>query len=848
MKNLILLFVAYLVMQVPTLAQRNISWQSQDPVFFKAISHDPNFKSFPEKSFYKQKTDWQYIIDSTWGPGLSTAHKLQVFDSFWNKIDQNWGGFPNLVINWDSLKNYYRPIVEAGVSRGRFAGILSRMTTALNEWHAGAMDGGIDSTLGLYPNSIWYDNNYPNHPFFHYRAGVPVININATYFRTPFGAGLTVLPDSSIMVYNVLNNHPLNLQPGDIILGYNDIPWKQLLNELFEAELPILSSDLCGNWLSSSNAASYHTAMMSAGMNWGLFDTIDVVKYPTNEIVHYPTSLLSTINQPYLIATEQLPVNGVPFPDLNAKKFVSWGVVEGTNIGYIYIWDWWGVPQGQTQILFGQAVDELMHINNVTGLILDFRTNPGGYPEYANEGFKHLFNVDPTSNYSQAIRVPGNDHFLFTITDPYPTEFFTPTTEIFDHPIAVLTGPRCGSSGDYNAFRLRFHPMTRFFGKETSGAYTAGFEISYYSDSYYWWRVDDGTVYSNYNNEGYMIHKTFPVDEEVWLTRDGVANSQDDVVNRALDWINNTVYPHDIISDKTYYTPDIDSVHISTIIENPNSHQLSTRGYIHNLDNVMIDSVVMTKQVLKADGEIWTGNMSTPSFEGFFKVSVTAFDETASTSFTLPNATRFTTTGPVVLDSISCTKGLLDFYYAKPFVRNEGNTFTITNAAIKLLSNDPWIGSIGPGQINLPNIPPGGAAGTASRFTVTFIDSLFPGYFNFKVVVMSNGWTYWTDSMQVIVTGVEEEELQPLSYQLEQNYPNPFNPATTIKYSIPTYSKVLIKVFDILGNEIKTLVNKEKPAGTYEVNWNAANLPSGVYFYQLKAGKYLKTMKMILLK
>jgi hypothetical protein len=88
----------------------------------------------------------------------------------------------------------------------------------------------------------------------------------------------------------------------------------------------------------------------------------------------------------------------------------------------------------------------------------------------------------------------------------------------------------------------------------------------------------------------------------------------------------------------------------------------------------------------------------------------------------------------------------------------------------------------------------------------------------------------------------------PTEFLLSQNYPNPFNPSTTIKYSVPKASQVVIKVFDILGNEIETLINEEKPAGTYEVSWYAANLPSGVYFYRLQAGSFVETKKMLLLK
>jgi len=100
-----------------------------------------------------------------------------------------------------------------------------------------------------------------------------------------------------------------------------------------------------------------------------------------------------------------------------------------------------------------------------------------------------------------------------------------------------------------------------------------------------------------------------------------------------------------------------------------------------------------------------------------------------------------------------------------------------------------------------------------------------------------------------IIVGVEDEiNYTPTLYELIQNYPNPFNPSTKIKYSVPQSSNVELKVFDILGNEIETLVNEEKPVGTYEVIWYAANLPSGVYFYQLRASEYIQTRKMILLK
>jgi hypothetical protein len=88
----------------------------------------------------------------------------------------------------------------------------------------------------------------------------------------------------------------------------------------------------------------------------------------------------------------------------------------------------------------------------------------------------------------------------------------------------------------------------------------------------------------------------------------------------------------------------------------------------------------------------------------------------------------------------------------------------------------------------------------------------------------------------------------PASFALHQNYPNPFNPSTKIKYQIPQTSQVQIKVFDVLGNEIETLVNEEEPAGNYEVTWDAANHTSGIYFYKLQSGNFVETKKMVLTK
>ena len=109
----------------------------------------------------------------------------------------------------------------------------------------------------------------------------------------------------------------------------------------------------------------------------------------------------------------------------------------------------------------------------------------------------------------------------------------------------------------------------------------------------------------------------------------------------------------------------------------------------------------------------------------------------------------------------------------------------------------------------------------------------------------------WKNSSKTLlsyspVTAINEDIKPAISFKLYQNYPNPFNPSTSIRYAIRTNQFVLVKVYDMLGNEVATLVNEEKPAGNYEVRFNTTQLPGGVYFYKLQAGNFSETRKMIL--
>jgi hypothetical protein len=136
-----------------------------------------------------------------------------------------------------------------------------------------------------------------------------------------------------------------------------------------------------------------------------------------------------------------------------------------------------------------------------------------------------------------------------------------------------------------------------------------------------------------------------------------------------------------------------------------------------------------------------------------------------------------------------------------------------------------------------------GSGNSSSPKKYYFEDKNLTGgtYFQYRLKQIDTDGTYeYSQLVEVLIV--------PSEYELFQNYPNPFNPITVISWQSPVGSQSTLKVYDILGTEIVTLVDEFKPAGNYKIEFNADNLPTGVYFYQLKAGGYVSMKKMILLK
>ena len=144
--------------------------------------------------------EWGELIDSTWGPGLPVDTQLQIYSDFWNNIDDFFACWQDLELDWDSVWIAdSTTIANDTLSKGRFSALLNYAAFALLESHTIAADWDLYETA-LVP-------------------GTPLFSISGYGYSSFFGAGLTPLPDSTLLVYKAIPSHPLDLEPGDLVLG-----------------------------------------------------------------------------------------------------------------------------------------------------------------------------------------------------------------------------------------------------------------------------------------------------------------------------------------------------------------------------------------------------------------------------------------------------------------------------------------------------------------------------------------------------------------------------------------------------------------------------------------------------
>ncbi len=309
--------------------------------------------------------------------------------------------------------------------------------------------------------------------------------------------------------------------PGDIILGYQGIPWKRLYKILLAEELPIGSQGVWG----ANDEAFTHCWLQGAGINWHLFDTINVVKYTSGDTVNLATAPL--IDQEMeIFGTEQLPVPGIDYPDSMQGQDVGWGIIDGTNIGYIYVWSWY---RPNPSLKFRNAIDSLMHIYDADGMIIDMRFNAGGFVESSYGGLRLLHNAD-FPDLGLATRDNALDHYQMNVAVRYFLHGDTNT--YFNKPIAVLIGPAGFSAVDFIALLLKAHPMVKIFGKSSASAFASQSRLPINASDGSGWDIRYAAYNGFIENESmeFLTRTKVGVDEAVWFKPEDVYYGKDSIV------------------------------------------------------------------------------------------------------------------------------------------------------------------------------------------------------------------------------------------------------------------------------------------------------------------------------
>ena len=445
-------------------------------------------------------------IDEFWGEAPSKSDRLLIFDIIWETLGSKYAGFVTGNVDWDEIRSRYKPEIEKAETFGHFYYQISSIFKEIQDCHTWVNSEKICV-------SAEQDISQNKRP--------PVFI--TSYFETNIGACVTVDENDQLLVYKVALNNPAGLEPGDIIVGYDGRTWEDLLDLIFEWELPV-----CGNNFSSDEAQRFFQKK-SVMSNAHLFNYLNFKKYGLEEIVSYRTDNIQLVETDFK-CTDQLPVENGP-EVVEIPHSISWGRLAESNIGYIYVTGY--LPDDPQE--FEQAAKELM---DTDGLIIDQRFNVGGWG--AQEGVAALlFNEDVKGKVVGFLRADSDDYLSMDFDNPFEFSFEADPQTFYDKPIAVLVGPLAGSGGDIFPYLMSFHPKAKRFGMVTNGSFgSMQLWFSNKPDPV----IDD--FYTGYTQAvcydedmNLMQGKAEYPEVEVWFNQEDVKNGVDSVAKKAIDWI-----------------------------------------------------------------------------------------------------------------------------------------------------------------------------------------------------------------------------------------------------------------------------------------------------------------------
>ena len=455
--------------------------------------------------------EWAERVESFYGAAPEVSDRLATFDAVWTTLSDQFAGFGPLDVDWDATRTELRPLAEAATTNGRFFQVVSEMVTRLPDMHT------VIHSMDVC--------RIDNADFF---AERPPIFIQY-YQRSRLG--ICVMPiDGELVVYRTAADQLTGLQLGDAIVSLDGVAPEEILNRLDGWKLPT-----CGSRGSTPASDKYARMAELLHDNVHLFTTIQVRRHGSTEIESLDTeSWLKSMS--LLACSDQLPIGGVSFPwtemPMGAPNIqdLTWGKVEGTNVGYIYVYG----TSSKIATLFDNAVTELW---DTDGLIIDIRFNSGGIMPIdsggsMDAGIRRLFQTEIPDMFQFGQRdSTSTDRKALTIVKKSTLKADSST--YFDHPIAVLTGPRAGSGGDFAAYALAHHPRARRFGLPTMGAF--GSQCTFEGSDDILGAFACGAAMDS--SSALLQASVQTPDETVWLTAEDIAKGTDTVVQSALTWI-----------------------------------------------------------------------------------------------------------------------------------------------------------------------------------------------------------------------------------------------------------------------------------------------------------------------
>jgi hypothetical protein len=364
------------------------------------------------------------------------------------------------------------------------------------------------------------------------------------------------------------------------------------------------------------------------------------------------------------------------------------------------------------------------------------------------------------------------------------------------------------------------------------------------------WPGGDRSVWSG----GGSMNKDINVNVEIWNFFKNIINPYTHIACGKL-----------IASVPGYMNPKGDSLLISARITNPENHATAVFAILEGINCLYRDSVELFDDGMHNDENPQDDSYGKKSWftglrEDNYELTLKTVDQHASTHHYLRKKALFTTIGPVCLAQPSPIlygayteeSGLQIF---KLILENKGDSTIAEDISAVVKCTDPRVLQVNVKDAKFSDIGAGSKETCSNLLSFNYSDGYNPDStinnpIAFSVDIYSEGVHYWTDSTNHTATFIysENQEKNPQEYRLYQNYPNPFNPSTTIKIHISKASQTTLKVFDILGKEVATLVSDKLNAGNHTFYFDGSRLASGIYYYQLDTGEYKAVRKMILVR